>query len=62
VDTSSFDGRVLTADVDEADKLINEQMMASADELSRQAIDVAALQQAQRRYYGKAAPAEGLEQ
>ncbi|MFT4656441.1 MAG: cytosine/adenosine deaminase-related metal-dependent hydrolase [Ilumatobacter sp.] len=56
------DGRVLTADVDEADKLINEQMMASADELSRQAIDVAALQQAQRRYYGKAAPAEGLEQ
>ena len=53
------DGRVLTADVDEADKLINEQMMASADELSRRAIDVAALQQAQRRYYGEAAPPLG---
>ncbi len=46
------DGRVLTADVDEAEKLINEQMVASAHHLGRQAIEVAALQEAQRRYYG----------
>jgi cytosine/adenosine deaminase-related metal-dependent hydrolase len=49
------DGRVLTADADEAEKLIHEQMLASAGELSRKAIDVAELQRAQRRYYSNAA-------
>jgi len=52
------DARVLTADVDEAEKLINEQMMASAGEVRRKAVDVAALQEAQRRYYDEQSRAQ----
>lgn len=55
------DGRVLTADVEAAETLINEQMLASAEDLSRKAVDVAALQAAQRRYYGEKASATGAQ-
>ena len=45
------DGRVITADVEEAEKVIEEQMIASAGPLGRTVADTAALQEAQRRYY-----------
>jgi cytosine/adenosine deaminase-related metal-dependent hydrolase len=45
------DGRVVTADVEEAAALIREQMVAGADELRRRIDDIAPLQAAQRRYY-----------